>query len=212
MIKLVVFDFDGTLTDNQKIIFNIIKKSVIKAGYKLPKNYLYEMGNMPLLAHLHKIGIKKDAASIADEIKNNFIQESKKVKPVKNIRSLREIKKNKIILTNNDERYVRAILKRFKVDFFNEIHGGGKAKDKVGHLKLLLKKKKVNVKEAVYVGDKNYDAYVARKVGCISVVVSTKASWSPRKDIIESKPDFIIDDLSKLKNIINKLDKLAPRF
>jgi len=206
MIKLIVFDFDGTLTDNQKLIFNIIKKGVNKAGYKMPKNYLYEMGNMPLLAHLHKIGIKNDASSIANEIKTNFIKESWKVKPVKNIRSLKEIKKRKVILTNNDERYVRTILRRFKVDFFHEIHGGGKALDKFGHLKLLLKKKKVKAKEVVYVGDKNHDADVARKVGCISVVISTKASWSPRKDILESKPDFVINDLSKLKGIIDKLD------
>ena len=34
-IKLVVFDFDGTLVDTRKILLGIVKKNVEKRGFKL---------------------------------------------------------------------------------------------------------------------------------------------------------------------------------
>ena len=207
MIKLIVFDFDGTLVGGKKVIYNIIKEELDKKGYRMPNSYWHELGNMPLPAHLRKIGIKKnsDLQELARKINERFIGAAKIIKPAKNIKSLAKIKRNKVILTNNVKKYVRACLKAHKINFFKEIHGGGKAPDKVQNFKLLLKKRKIKPSEVVYVGDKDHDAEVARKVGCISVVVPGKSSWSSREDIVKAKPDFVIDDLGKLKSIIDGL-------
>ena len=39
-IKLVVFDFDGTLVDTRTIFLGIVKKNVEKHGFKLDKKFV----------------------------------------------------------------------------------------------------------------------------------------------------------------------------
>ena len=60
MIKLVAFDFDGTLFDTKKIIFNIIREEVENLGYKFNKEYEIGIGDNSFKSYLRSIGVTKN--------------------------------------------------------------------------------------------------------------------------------------------------------
>ena len=207
MIKLLVFDFDGTLADTKQLAFNIIKQEVEKKGFSLPRNFKKFMGNNQLKKDLISLGLELKTHIVGRRINKIFIKNVNKIKLAKNIRSLAKIKKPKIILTNNTAEFVKACLKKFKISFFSEIYGSEKVKDKVEGLRKIMRKRKLRGNEIVYIGDIRNGAKICKKSGCTSILISTKISWDSRKEILKAKPDFIINDLKEVKKIVDKLDK-----
>ena len=65
-----------------------------------------------------------------------------------------------------------------------------------------MRKKKIDKKEVFYIGDRVADILVARKVGVKSVIILGKCAWDSKKEILSSNPDFVIDDLAEIKEII----------
>lgn len=207
-IKMVVFDFDGTLVDTRKLLLNIVKKHLLKFEISLTKDLLKFFGNTPLKHYLTLAGLSSDMVNaVFNGITKDFISECKKVKPCKNFYSLKKIDARKIILSNNVTHFILKCLKILNSNFFDEVYGSDKFKNnKSFQIKKLIKKYKLDPSQVIYVGDKDIDADVAKGAGCYGVVVANKSSWSSRKDISKKNPDYIIKDLSKLVNIIRELN------
>lgn len=208
MIKLIVFDFDGTLVDTKKIIYSIIKNLIEKSNYQISLGAIRKgMGNKSTLPLLKSFNIKhNDAKQIEKESNYLTIKYASKTKLVKDLKNLRKFKQKKIILSNNITSFINAVLENSKVDFFDEVYGADKFKDKPSKLKQLIKKYKLKPNQVIYIGDKSIDVDIARKVKCISVSIIHKASWSPKEEVLARNPDFAIADLMQLKKVISKFD------
>ncbi len=207
MIKLVVFDFDGTLADTREIIIELIKKNVEEMNFKFDKKVLIDHGE-PLDKVLKIIGVQEKVIPVlAGKINFSFIEHASRVKAVSNLKSLKQINKKKIVLSNNTKDFIEEVLKNLKAEFFDEIHGADGSIDKIIKFKELLNKNGLSPKEVIYVGDRPFDTNVAEEVGCISIIVNHKASWSSAEKILASNPDYIVSDLSKIKKIVGSLDK-----
>ena len=207
MIKLIVFDFDGTLADTKKMLLNIIQDNVEHFNYKIDDNFIKHFGDKPLGATLKQLKVsEKVLPYLIDKIGFDFLDYIKHVRPAKNIHQLKKINKNKVILSNSIAEFITVVLKRMHVNFFKEVIGSDNFNPKYKSFLKILKKYKVKPKEVVYIGDRAIDTVLARKIKCYSVIVCNKASWAYPHEIIASKPDYIISDLGKLKNIINRLD------
>ena len=205
-IKLVVFDFDGTLVDTRTIFLGIVKKNVEKRGFKLDKKFVKDFGNVPLKKAMEFISKDNETLSpIIDDIAKDFIEHAKDVHPCKNLKNLKNLTQEKIILSNSVSDFIEIALEKLNIDFFSEVHGADTFDTKFDELKKIIKRKKLNVDEVIYVGDRPVDIKLARKVGCRVVVVSNSSSWSTKKDLLENGPNFIIGDLKELKTIISKL-------
>ena len=207
MIKLIVFDFDGTLADSKKTLLSIVSRNLKTKKYKINKEYERKFGDKPLKKGFEDIGIsKEEISSMVKKIQEDFIKESRRIRIVNNIEKLREIKIDKIIISNNIKDYIKGALKN-KARIFNEIHGWPEFKSrKDEEFRKILKKRDISPKDVLYVGDRAIDAIVARKAGCYSVVISNKISWSSKKDILNVKPDFVISDLKELRDVVDKLN------
>jgi phosphoglycolate phosphatase len=205
MIKLIVFDFDGTLVDTKKIIYGIIWNLIEKSSYQISKKLIQkELGNSSLEISLESLKVNpKDAKNLEEKSNYLSIKNASKMKMVRNLRSLNKLKQRKIILSNNITPFIESVLKNLKVDFFDEVYGADKFKDKPSKLNQLIKKFKLKPSEVIYIGDKTVDVDVARKSKCIAVSIVHKASWSPKKEILAKNPDYIITDLTQLKKIIS---------
>ncbi len=70
----------------------------------------------------------------------------------------------------------------------------------------LRRKYNLSRSEIMYIGDKDIDVDVARGAGVYSTVIANKSSWSPRKAIAQKKPDYLLTDLSKVIEVIRKID------
>ncbi len=208
MIKLVVFDFDGTLVDTKKFLLEVIEKRLCKIGIGLTKAFIEHFGDNPLKKSLSTIIVDKELVSrLADELHSEFIKHSDEIKANKNLKKLKDIEKKKIILSNSVEGVIRPVLKNLNANFFEEIHGADSIIDKLSELKLIMRKELLKPEEIVYIGDRPVDVRLAKAAGCISVAISNKVSWSSKKEIIMTEPDFLIADLSELKRVIKQMDK-----
>ena len=206
MIKLVVFDFDGTLVDTKRVILDLIENNLEKFNYDMDKKLVTSLGE-PIEKVLEAIGVReKVIPALAEKINFSFIKHSRKVEVARNIRNLEKIKIRKIILSNNIHFFIKLVLRNHKIGFFDEIYGADDFDNKFHEFKKLMRKNRLKPHEVIYVGDRASDTELARGIGCYSIIIHHKASWASKKDIIASKPDFIIGDLSKIEKIIHKIE------
>lgn len=206
MIKLVIFDFDGTLVDSREVIYHSVKKFVEKECCPLGKNFKKDMGDWPLEEQLRRSGINKNRGMIVEEIKSDLGRNMNKMKPARGLRDMQKIDVEKVILSNNSDNVIRKILRNIGVNFFKEIHSPKEFHNKAEGIKKVLKKKGLAGHEAVYVGDRDKDMTSAKKAGCYAVAVSNKISWSTREELLKSGPDFIISDLRDIRKVIRELN------
>lgn len=206
-IKLVVFDFDGTLADTRELMLRIIKKHLIKFEISLTKDLLRFFGNTPLEHYISMTGIPKDLVkSVCAGIHDDFYKEYKKIKPCKNFISVKDIKAKKVIVSNNITFFIEQSLNYLNGNFFNGVYGSDKFENKVQMINKLRRRYNLEKNEIMYVGDKDIDVDVARGAGVYSIVVSNKSSWSPRKDVVIKKPDYLLTDLSKILDVIRQIN------
>ena len=112
------------------------------------------------------------------------------------------------LISNSIEEFINHVLANLGAsDIFAEIHGANTIIDKASELKSVIRKAGLKPEEVVYVGDRPIDVKLAKNVGAHSIAVSNKASWSPKKDVLKEKPDFVIKDLGELKKVILKIEK-----
>lgn len=208
-VKLIVFDFDGTLADTKELLIKIVERHIAKFNISLTANLLKVFGNAPLRDYISISGIRKDLVnSVTQSIEEDFLEEYKNIKLAKNIYSIAEIDVKKVIVSNNITEFIKKTLSLWKIDFFEKVYGADRFMDKVHAIKNLCKRYRISPEEVLYVGDKDKDVLVARESGCYSVIVSSSIAWSSRKDIELMKPDFIISDLSTLPEILKLINSV----
>ncbi|MBM3232469.1 hypothetical protein FJZ21_03795 [Candidatus Pacearchaeota archaeon] len=208
-IKLVIFDFDGTLADTRELMLRIIKKHLLAFGISLSKDLVTFFGNTPLMHYLKIVGLPSDLIkSVCAGIHDDFSKEYHKIKPCKNLMTIKNIKTRKVIVTNNVTFFVEKTLNFLKANFFDGVYGSDKfySYNKIWMIDKLRKKYGLSRSEIVYVGDKDIDVGVAHRAGVYSVAISNKSSWSSRKAIALKRPDYLLTDLSKVSNVIRQID------
>ncbi|MEK6908695.1 MAG: HAD hydrolase-like protein [Nanoarchaeota archaeon] len=207
-IKLVIFDFDGTLADTRELLLRIIKKHLFSFEISLTKDLIRFFGNTPLEHYLMLTGLPTDLVrSVCAGIHDDFFKEYHKIKPCKNFMSVKNIKIRKIILSNNVTFFIEKSLNFLKANFFDGVYGADRFKhNKSWMIDKLRKKYGLSRSEIIYIGDKDIDVDVARCAGVYSIIISNQSSWSSRKDIIKKRPDYLLTDLSKVSGVINQIN------
>lgn len=207
LIKLIVFDFDGTIADTRDLIVRIISSHLGKFNISLTKNLLLSLGDTPLESFVSIAGLKKDfVKSVSRAIIEDFISEYRKIKPCKNLDYIKSVSVRKIIVSNNSTEFIKKSLNLLNANFFDSVYGADHFTDKVHAIAKLLQKYHLDPEEIIYVGDKNIDVGIARAVGCYSVIVSNKSSWSSRAAVAAEKPDYLIRDLGKINDVLDSIN------
>lgn len=207
MIKLVVFDFDGTLADTKSLLLELLVKNLPE--YKLDAGFLRDFGNRPFQETLVQIGVEQKVLStIAKRTKIDIAASAKRAVLVPGIEKLEEIGKPKVILSNSVGEFISKALKINGINIFEKVIASEQFNHKDEAFKKLMKEYGAKGKEVVYVGDRPVDCELARRMKCICVLISQKASWSPLEDLLEAKPDYLISNISDLREIIDSLDSV----
>jgi len=203
-MKLLIFDFDGTIADTKAIYYKSIFDVLKKLGYSYKKmDKAIEYG-LSLRKTLAKLGFSKITIWFyKKKIMKNVTSYSEKVKKCKDVDSIKEIKQDKILVSNSLKEMIIPILKHFKLTGeFKEIYGADDFSDKTDFIKKYIKEHNLKKKDVYYIADRAADVKAARKTGCQSIIILGKCAWDSRKKILKEKPDFLIDsieDLQKLK-------------
>ncbi len=211
-IEAVLFDLDGTLFDTREFIFRAFRHSLRKHTNKRVKwediehvlgkplidcyGILFPSGDMEVLCQTHK-----------DFQANNLHLVKPFAKSRATLKKLVEegIKNGLVSSRHNDT--LSDNLKATKIDYLLEVVIT--ADDVTNHkphpepLLKALDALKVSPKNALMVGDTDVDILAGKNAGMRTVGV-TYGFHGAR--IVDAKPDWVIDDISELWGIVDKIN------
>lgn len=205
MIKMVAFDFDGTIADTIPMCIEAFKKAISPyAGHELTEDEviqtfgLNEIGMVKAVVKDNwKLGLQ-DFYFYYEEMHNSCIEPFPQICNL--IRYLKEKNVVVALITGKGQKSCDISLKKLGMEnYFSEIMvGDEKCLNKANSIISILKKYCIKNDEFYYVGDALSDVTACRDAG----VTCLSAAWSDRVDIEELKrinPTYIFNDISSLK-------------
>ena len=221
MLKLLIFDLDGTLTNTAQDIADAINYALKPFGQKTysveETKAMVGSGITKLLESLlPSTPLIRDggALSAKETVTNRFIEyytehlldNTKVYSHVRETLSKLDNYK-KVVVSNKRESFSKSILEGLGIlKFFDIVFGSDSVPEKkpspVPILKL-LKRYNVTCDEAVIIGDSNYDIEAGRAAGIKTIAVTY--GFRSREALKDA--DVIIDNFDELLNILPKINE-----
>lgn len=216
---IISYDLDGTLVDSIPDITLSMNKTLDEAG--LPHmtagqmkvfvgNGIPTMVERALKAALAQAQAEKDFETLYTTILERYKihYEAHCTVETRLYTGVREIldhfsDKTQVLITNKAENITRKILKYFGLeDYFSVVVGGDTLTEKKPHPDVIRHVWDKIGREGLlcHVGDSPVDVKTAKNTGNIAVA----ATWgySSRRELMDAGPDFLVDHLNELKEII----------
>ncbi|MFA6088869.1 MAG: HAD-IA family hydrolase [Candidatus Woesearchaeota archaeon] len=208
-IKLILFDFDGTLADAFPIILKNVNELSEKYKYnKIKASEISGLKDMSLKEILKKYNISLfKFLFLTYDMKKRINKDKSKIKIFQNIKPVvKELsKKYKIgIITKNKEDIVREILKKEKIEsYFNFVITDKTIFKKEKTIKKTIKEHKLNNDEVIYIGDERRDVVSCKKANV--KVISVTWGFNSKKGLQKENPDYLVDKPKEILTIIKKI-------
>lgn len=212
MIKLVIFDLDGTLVNAYPAVSQSVNHTLKSLGFP-PRSHVEIKrsvggGDRKLMAHFVGETLADRAIAIYRPHHTKALQAKGAVKLLPGAGGILKFLKGKgyklAIASNRPTKFTRLILKRLDVlKFFDMVLCADKVKRPKPYpdiLKAVIKKLGCKTREVLYVGDMTFDINCGHAAGVEVVAVSTGSN--SMKELKDLKPWRIIDKMDGLKSII----------
>ena len=205
MKKLIIFDLDGTLTNNINLFEVIYQKISDRHNFKkLSTEELRRLKSFTSLKQILGIGVPffsipklyKESREIASE----FVKKCELFPGMKELLFKLLDKDIKLaIISSNSIQNINKFLSKNEINIFSFIEGKATIKGKKRLIKRLLKKNGYDSENAIYIGDEIRDVLACKAVPLDVIAVD----WGFETTAIleNSHPNFIVksvDELSKL--------------
>lgn len=211
----ISFDLDGTLVDTAVDICAAL--NCMLTHYKLPhvdvadvKTWIGNgIGKATELALIkvngHTINIDS-AVKFVNEAYNNCITDSSQLysNALTTLQVLSDKGLKLLLVTNKNEAHTYALINKLAIkEYFDAVICGDslpQRKPDPAMLFHVLHSLDLNIKEGFYVGDSKNDVATARQAGC--PVVTVDYGYNHGLNIVDSKPDMLISNLSEIVKIL----------
>lgn len=216
MIKNILFDLDGTLTDPRVGITACIAYAAEKAGLGKhdPDEFISFIG--PPLKQQFIIHFNVDNA-MGDELLRLYRERFSAIGLFENepyagvsdlLENLMKSGKKLYVATSKPEIYSVRILEKFGlIKYFNKVYGSsldGTHVEKAQLISHLLSEEGLSPDECVMVGDRKYDIEGAKENGIVSVGVLY--GYGSKQELSESGADYIVSDIDELGNLLYNIN------
>ena len=211
-IKILVFDFDGTIADTFLSMVEISNHLAMEFNFKRIEphqiNFFKDKTSLEMLKLLQVPTLK--VPRIATRAKNEL---NKKITHIKPVNGLQDILK-KIhslgyqmgILSSNSLENVNKFLKTNQLDLFDFVLTSSRFWGKNFGLKKMIEKQGFNAKEVLYIGDETRDIDAARKSGIHIAAVTW--GYNSLKVLKKYQPDYLIHSPEELLQLCLKHNPL----
>ena len=205
-IKLIIFDFDGTIADSLQAGIKITNKIADKLNFrKLDPNKIDYYKNLSPsdFLKLMKVPIYKIPA-LATIYHAEFNKIIGQLKPFANIDIVvKELAKHyKLgILSSNSVENIKIFLKNNNLDsYFSFIHSQPHIFGKSANIKRILRQARLNNRQAIYIGDEVRDIQAAKKAKIPIIAVS----WglNSLQNLQKHNPDFLITEPLQILDLL----------
>lgn len=214
MIKNILIDLDGTLTDPKVGITTSARYGLAKVGHAIPEseNIDWIIGP-PLKASLAKI-LNVDANDVlADQALLGYRERFAVTGLFENhvfedvaetLAALKDKGYRLFLATAKPEVYARQILDHFDLlQYFEYPYGSelnGERTNKGDLIAYILKKEQLNPEECLMVGDREHDIFGARNNGIETIAV--EYGYGSKQELDQAQPKARIQKFSDLLNVI----------
>ncbi len=213
-VKVIIFDFDGTLADTLDAIVSITNRLAKTYGYKPTEpDELVQIRSMSSrdIVKQSKISIFK-IPFLLRKIKSDLQNDIQQIKPIPGIKeALTQLKRegNLLgILTSNSEANVKIFLQEHGMEaLFSFIDSEKTLFSKHKALNTIIKKNNLVPEEVIYVGDETRDIESSQKINVKVIAVSW--GFNSREALAKQNPDFLIDKPSELVELMGSLKQIV---
>ncbi|MGF1479556.1 MAG: HAD-IA family hydrolase [Cyanophyceae cyanobacterium] len=211
-VKVIIFDFDGTIADTYEAIVDVTNS--------LAAEFDYQQVSQAELAQLKALSsreiIKRSKISIfkipflLKRVKEELGKKIETIEPFDRIETaLSALKQQGYqlgIVTSNSEENVVAFLEKNGLDsLFTFIYSGTSLFGKHHVIRSLLKQRGVAAKEVVYVGDETRDIEAAKKSRV--KVISVGWGFNAPSVLAQHQPDCLIQHPQELVQVVKNWNK-----
>ncbi len=206
-VKVIIFDFDGTIADTLDAVVSITNRLAGDFGYKQTS-----LEELAILRNLNSRQIIKQSGvsifkipflirKVLSEL-NNEIQVLSAFPGIKE--ALIELKNqgNRLgIITSNSKENVTAFLNKNGLqELFDFIYSGATIFGKSKVINRVLKSENLKSEEVIYVGDETRDIEAAKRTQIKAIAVSW--GFNSKEVLAEYNPDFLIHQPNELIEVI----------
>ncbi|MDI6860986.1 MAG: HAD family hydrolase [Caldisericia bacterium] len=213
MIKLIIFDFDGTLFDTKYDIARSVNIYLKELGFReLPEEKIFKfIGNGSdylLKRSLEELGEKDFNKYNIERFLEIYNEEAtKSVKPFDGIECVLKVLKDKFkiyIVTNKDENSAKIILKKFGFEkYFNKVIGRDTYNLKKPDAKLMeiiIREENLRPHEVLVIGDSEIDFQFAKNLNT-KVAIVLWGGIGEKEELKKLNADYILYEPIEILNI-----------
>lgn len=205
MIKGVIFDWNGTLSDDVRKVFAVAMKTVKKVGGK-PLSFAEfrkKVRNPYHPFYRDDMGCNVSRAELNKWYGYYFKREKTRAKLFSDaIPLLRFLKAQNVkvgIVSSHPAGFLAAETKSYGLmPFLGFVRGG--CHTKASHIGDFLKSCKLKPGEVIFVGDMIFDIEEGKR--CKVITAAYLRGMDPKEKLLPSKPDIVLPNLSALKKYL----------
>jgi phosphoglycolate phosphatase len=204
MEKLIIFDFDGTISNSLDIAYKVYEALSEKYGFKrFTKEEINEFKALSIQERFkrHHISIFK-LPKLARKTRNIISDLMHETNPFPEMPELLKELKDKgyklAIVSSNSKKNILEFLKVHQMISFDHIYGKASFFGKERLMKKALKKFKNH--DSIYVGDELRDIVSSKSVGL--KIASVSWGFDDRILLEGAEPDYILDNVSSLREVL----------
>ncbi|MFB2839638.1 HAD-IA family hydrolase [Floridanema evergladense] len=209
-IKVIIFDFDGTVADTFDALVTISNNLAPEFGYSpVTSEEIPQIKDLTTREIIQRSGIAiYKLPFVLRKVITELNSKIHSLSPVEGIKTaLFELKKqgNRLgIITSNDQENVQVFLqKNSLLDLFDFIYCGTRIFGKSRVINNFLRQANLRPEEIVYVGDETRDIEAAKKSNIKVIAVSW--GFNSGNILKQQKPDFLIERPQQLIEVIQLL-------
>ena len=208
-LKVIIFDFDGTIADTYDAIVEITNGLSSEFGYQpVEASELAQLKNMSSqeIIKQSKLSIFK-IPFLLKRVKEDLAEKIGQLKPIPGIASsLLELQQGYrlgIITSNSQENVVSFLINNGLLSLFDFIYSGTTLFGKHRVIQKALKQHKITADSVLYVGDETRDIIAAQK----SKIKMVAVGWGFNSALVLSQyhPDFLIEQPPELLKVVDSL-------
>jgi len=210
-VNLIIFDLDGTILDSKTDIINSVNSMLKAMGlkekpFKEIEGFIGAGIQQLIVDSLESSDVMRveEAVKIYKDIYRKHMFDNSILYPgtEKILKYFKD--KKKAIMSNKSSEFIHMALKKFSIEsFFVKVLGGDDEncrKPNPCPIFKLMKEFDASPQETVIVGDSLYDMKSGKDAGVLTCGVVYGIGY--KEDVLASQPDFIIDNIVKLKDIL----------
>ncbi len=176
MKKTLIFDFDGTIADSFELVMDIVYKMTT-----IPRQSEQEVARLRKLPLLKAMGELKipltRVPGLVIKGRQMMHERIQEVHPFPSLpEALRDLQKagyHMLVMSSNSEQNVRTFLRAHDLErYFDGVYGGASVFSKVGALRKVMRRNRLEPTNCYYIGDEVRDVVAATKAGIEPVAVT----------------------------------------